>query len=309
MYTEYPYNIIDNSDFEICITDPWMLTCWSGAAATFELVGGACKVTPTHITDEPYPWHIQLMQELSGGQINRLEVGETYIVSFDAVAEAGDRSGYVYFGQNENPFTALIDQSFTAGTVKETFSYEFEVTEAFSSMKLSLSIGNDMPAVTFDNVRISRKITDSDNDGYADEDDNCPITYNPSQDDSDNDNVGNACDNCVHTPNSNQADSDGDGIGDACETTPVESPLPDLQTLIFPNPSAGTIHIRFGNEFQGETSIEIRDMRGRLVYLNRVSAEPQFSVSIDISAFEESIYFIRLSNIGTNLVSKLVKTE
>ncbi len=76
---------------------------------------------------------------------------------------------------------------------------------------------------------------DSDNDGVADSDDNCPNTPNADQTDSDGDGVGDACDNdivdsdgdgiadtddnCPYVANADQADSDGDGVGDACEGT------------------------------------------------------------------------------------------
>jgi len=59
--------------------------------------------------------------------------------------------------------------------------------------------------------------TDSDNDGIADEVDNCPITYNPDQEDSDNDGIGDVCDNCQSIANPAQIDSDGDGYGLACD--------------------------------------------------------------------------------------------
>ena len=79
---------------------------------------------------------------------------------------------------------------------------------------------------------------DADQDGVADEVDNCPADPNGEQADADNDNVGDACDpfnnitdpdgdnvgdddsppdNCPQVANSNQVDTDGDGIGDACE--------------------------------------------------------------------------------------------
>jgi hypothetical protein len=59
--------------------------------------------------------------------------------------------------------------------------------------------------------------TDSDRDGVADCNDNCPTIANPDQLDTDGDGVGNACDNCPNKANPDQADSDSDGIGDACE--------------------------------------------------------------------------------------------
>jgi hypothetical protein len=59
-----------------------------------------------------------------------------------------------------------------------------------------------------------------DNDGIADDVDNCPCVDNPKQQDVDFDGVGDACDNCRTIPNPNQADADGDGIGDACDDCP-----------------------------------------------------------------------------------------
>ena len=93
---------------------------------------------------------------------------------------------------------------------------------------------------------------DSDYDGIANDEDNCPNTPNPSQTDSDGNDIGDACDsdfdpdedgipsdgdgdgnagnnpcadgeqencddNCPDKPNPDQADVDGNGIGDACE--------------------------------------------------------------------------------------------
>lgn len=59
--------------------------------------------------------------------------------------------------------------------------------------------------------------TDTDDDGTADCDDNCPDDSNATQRDYDGDGVGDACDNCPSTANASQADEDKDGIGDACE--------------------------------------------------------------------------------------------
>ncbi len=79
---------------------------------------------------------------------------------------------------------------------------------------------------------------DQDGDGVYDNDDNCPLTANASQDDSDGDGFGDACDECPNDPtdtdtdgdgvcdpsdncpsmsNSSQDDSDGDGVGDICD--------------------------------------------------------------------------------------------
>ncbi len=68
---------------------------------------------------------------------------------------------------------------------------------------------------------------DDDQDGYANEEDNCPLGQNPNQIDADNDGIGDACDNCPRTGNASQADGDGDGLGDACDRCPNTPRNPD----------------------------------------------------------------------------------
>jgi len=66
--------------------------------------------------------------------------------------------------------------------------------------------------ITFPDVN-----SDSDDDGYDNDVDNCPNTYNPGQEDSDIDGIGDSCDNCIVVPNNDQLDSDSDGIGNLCD--------------------------------------------------------------------------------------------
>ena len=88
-----------------------------------------------------------------------------------------------------------------------------------------------------------------DGDGVDDEEDNCPINWNPLQEDYDGDDLGDVCDDCTDTDgdgygnpgfpvntcpddncpddyNPGQEDYDGDGIGDACDpNNPPDQPL------------------------------------------------------------------------------------
>jgi Peptidase C10 family/Dockerin type I domain/Thrombospondin type 3 repeat len=60
-------------------------------------------------------------------------------------------------------------------------------------------------------------VGDADNDGYLNDEDNCPVYYNPTQADSDSDGVGNPCDICPDDYDPDQGDVDGDGLGDVCD--------------------------------------------------------------------------------------------
>lgn len=77
---------------------------------------------------------------------------------------------------------------------------------------------------------------DTDGDGWADDEDNCPFVANSDQSDEvnpggpgsacdrDEDNVADNEDNCPDAPNADQTDTDGDGLGDECDddvTTPA----------------------------------------------------------------------------------------
>ena len=90
-----------------------------------------------------------------------------------------------------------------------------------------------MALVAGDGSRVAYKsITDYDNDGIANADDNCPFIANSDQKDSDGDLVGDACDNCRYISNPNQTDSDGDLLGDACDDG-IDNTIYPLPPLTF----------------------------------------------------------------------------
>ena len=71
-------------------------------------------------------------------------------------------------------------------------------------------------------------VVDSDGDGVADEDDNCPTIANADQADVDGDGQGNVCDNCPQTANVDQVDADADGVGDVCDNCPAVANVDQL---------------------------------------------------------------------------------
>ena len=78
--------------------------------------------------------------------------------------------------------------------------------------------GNWIPPAAGDDSEV-----DSDGDGIANEEDNCPNTPNADQTNSDSDQYGDACDNCDTDDNEDQANSDSDEYGDACDTCPEKN--------------------------------------------------------------------------------------
>lgn len=66
-------------------------------------------------------------------------------------------------------------------------------------------------------INLNPAITDGDEDGVLDFEDNCPNDYNPDQEDDDGDTIGDVCDNCPGEVNPDQVDGDNDGSGDACD--------------------------------------------------------------------------------------------
>ncbi len=68
-------------------------------------------------------------------------------------------------------------------------------------------------------------LIDFDNDGISDSIDNCPFTYNPTQEDTDGDGVGDSCDVCIGFDD--LADVDNDGVPDSCDICPGFDDLAD----------------------------------------------------------------------------------
>ena len=70
---------------------------------------------------------------------------------------------------------------------------------------------------------VRRAVLNPCSQGSIDPNDNCPETFNPSQQDGDGDGVGDVCDNCPDVYNPGQEDRDGGGIGDACDDECAEA--------------------------------------------------------------------------------------
>jgi hypothetical protein len=86
-----------------------------------------------------------------------------------------------------------------------------------ASVKADMAAGQK---VTLDVELVPVGGLDADQDGVADESDNCPTVASPDQTDTDGDNVGDVCD----------ADDDGDGVGDKVDPCPLDADDGCLET-------------------------------------------------------------------------------
>jgi parallel beta-helix repeat protein len=160
----------------------------------------------------------------------------TVVISGDATPLAGSGDIYELFDYHLQTGSPCIDE----GTDEGGPGIDFEGDPRPQNCKYDMGV--DEFSVTTD---------DSDEDGFFDQDDNCPCVLNPDQDDLDNDGVGDVCDNCPTILNADQADTDGDGIGNACDAqVQVDTiALKDLDNNIWTVNFAPGANIRYRVKF------------------------------------------------------------
>ena len=189
---------------------------------------------------------------------------------------------------------------------------------------------------------ILKDITDSDNDGLVDFEDNCPLNSNVDQKDFDNDGIGDLCDGdidgdgianevdlCKNTPLGlsvdikgcalSEKDSDNDGITDDKDLCPnslaganidkngcpiITSILEEpRQIALFPNPFTKNIKIEFPPEFGNHVSIEIFDLNSKLVFNTTIVKNQDW---INLSNLSKGLFILKITSEASDL-SKTVK--
>jgi hypothetical protein len=80
------------------------------------------------------------------------------------------------------------------------------------------------------------------------------------------------------------------------------------QVHIYPNPATGELTIEFEKQQTTGTTIELFDISGKVVYTTTINpGETQHQ--INLSSFEEGLYFIRISNTDYTVTKKVIKVE
>jgi len=155
-----PQNIIENGNFETCTPIFWSqyIADHLGVTAQIAIVNGACKVSGIALSASPEYWDVQLKQEFSAAQIDKLEKDSTYTLSFDASAETDDRPCRISFEQMVDPWANIMEEYPIIGTETETWSYNFVLDSIYDEMQLSFQLGTDITPVIFDNVKLVKKV-------------------------------------------------------------------------------------------------------------------------------------------------------
>jgi hypothetical protein len=149
-------NVLVNGDFASGELAPWStyLADWAGANANITVSEGSVMIDNI-TTGGSDSWHIQLNQVLSEEQMDRLVIGGTYVLSFDANASAA-RTVNVYFGEDGGSFRALAVQTLSLPAGESTKTMVATVTDKFENMKLGFEFGLSNVSVSLSNISLIR---------------------------------------------------------------------------------------------------------------------------------------------------------
>ncbi len=151
------------------------------------------------------------VSDVSGSPIRKVDVNVNLTSDGTKVPTPGDNT-------NASGNYVIVAPSGTFDftyTTKKNPQYVPTVIPSFT-----VSVDTQMPEVL-----LTRN--DTDNDGYDDLEDRCPLHADPTNIDGDLDGVGDICDNCAFDPNPRQEDNDGDGAGNVCDADDDGDLIPD----------------------------------------------------------------------------------
>jgi hypothetical protein len=154
LHTHKSSNIIENGDFENGTLSPWLLYILDPVtmAANAAVADGECLISGIEVSESTEAWYIQLNQTFTEQQKGELQPGHSYRLSFDARALEGNKTLYVFLGQNTDPWIPYIHQEITIDSEMRNYSFELTPVEVYSLIRLLFGAGSDETSVVLDNI-------------------------------------------------------------------------------------------------------------------------------------------------------------
>jgi hypothetical protein len=173
---------------------------WTGPTASGSCAGITGTASPAGFTMPDPAWHNTVHNTLS--------------TTFDATKKS----------------TVTISGTAGAAGGSCTLTYTASATRSASATGTPMPQGESTVPLTINFV--APVVTDTDGDGIADAEDNCPTVANPGQEDADEDDLGNACDSNSYAPAVLMPADDADGNeGDTLATSGAFSDADGNSTL------------------------------------------------------------------------------
>ncbi|MFU8811926.1 MAG: carbohydrate binding domain-containing protein [Balneolaceae bacterium] len=162
------HNIVLNGDFETGDLTNWQsfIADFAGVSATLGVNGGEASITGISGAGGQI-WHVQLNQVFTTDQINALNVGEFYTISFDARSDVDGRQLRMFFGEDGGAFAPQQILDVNLSTTMETYTVSFPLTATFGAMKLGFEMGLSNADVYIDNVALEEGGNLIDNGDFA----------------------------------------------------------------------------------------------------------------------------------------------
>jgi hypothetical protein len=185
---------------------------------------GIAAVAESNASTDVGPWVVTgnyaKANPLADDHYNRFLVGTVWQdVNSNGAYDSGEGLANVTVTPDQGSYYAVTAAGGGYAIPVDAGSYQvtFQGGELIGALVRQVEVVGDA-SVLLDLVYTgAEENADFDNDGYDDDQDNCPQIANADQQDSDEDGFGDACDNCPNLANADQADADGDGLGDACD--------------------------------------------------------------------------------------------
>ena len=163
LQTLYGPEHIINGDFETGDLTGWetFLADWIPVTASIGVEEGEFYATDLTNLDGT-SWHVQLIQGFDDSQVDMLQIGGIYELSFDARTDSASKEMKVYLGQNYGDFIPFVDEFVTLKQTDSTYTIRFMMADTFYSpddgvvdgMKLSFEAGTSDASMFVDNISL-----------------------------------------------------------------------------------------------------------------------------------------------------------